>query len=61
MKRITRPGGHRRRAWRLKKKHNKWFSCIIQKILMDTLSEMPQGLFENVWSNWNYDFCRLYK
>ena len=61
MKRITRPGGHRCRAWRLKKKYNKWFSHILQVLIKDTLADLPQGLFENAFSNLDYDFCRFYK
>lgn len=61
MNRTTRPGGHRCRAWRLKKKYEKWFFRVIQNILTDILSEIPQGLFENTWSAWNYNFCRIYK
>ena len=31
----------------------------VQDLLQTTLQDLPVGYFENIWSNKNYDFCRL--
>lgn len=33
----------------------------IEDLISDTLIDLPAKLFENMWSNQDYDFCRLYK
>lgn len=36
-------------------------SWELQDLVEDTLANLPQGLFENAFSNLDYDFCRFYK
>lgn len=54
-------GGHKRRAWRLKKKYNKWFFKIISEITLTTIQELPKAFFEGVFDCADYEFVRLYK
>ena len=58
---MTPVGGKKRRAWRLKKKYNKWFNAIISELVGITLQDIPQGVFEIAWSQQVYGFIRLYK
>ena len=36
-------------------------SWEIEDLISDTLKDLPQNHFENVWCFQNYDFCRIYK
>jgi hypothetical protein len=54
-------GGRRRRSWRLKKKHSKWFFKVMLDITNATLQDLPQNLFGMVHSLHDYEFIRLYK
>ena len=59
---MSRPvGGHRRRAWRLKKKYDKWFHRSMLEVAGDALRAMPRNLITDLWKNINYDICRIYK
>ena len=40
-------GGRKRRAWRLKKKHDKWFSEVLQRVISATIEELPKGNWLN--------------
>ena len=60
-RRTTRPGGRRRKAWRLKKKHAKWFCHVTQELIMETLSTLPKQYLETAWNALTYDICRFYK
>ena len=57
----NRVGGHKRKAWRLKKKYNKWFAELIVKLVDITLDDLPKEFFEVAFSQQDYDFMRLYK
>lgn len=46
---MTRVGGRKRRAWRLKKKYDKWFMWSIEDLLVCTLKELPQGMLEQAF------------
>ena len=55
MNRLTlHPGSRRRKAWRLKKKYEKWFSIQLRELIRDTLKELPQNLLENAFSGIDY-------
>lgn len=47
---MSRVGGKKRRAWRLKKKYHKWFDQALLEVITDTLAEMPQGCWENAFT-----------
>ena len=36
-------------------------SWELTDLIVATLIDLPRGLFENAFSNQNYDFCRFYK
>lgn len=36
-------------------------SWELQDLIVATLLDIPKGYFENTWSSWNYDLCRIYK
>jgi hypothetical protein len=40
--RHTHVGGKKRRAWRLKKKYDKWFADISEKLILKTLDRIPK-------------------
>lgn len=59
---MSRPiGGHKRRAWRLKKKNRKWFTVQMLKVAGDALRDMPRNIISDLWKDVNYDICRIYK
>ena len=59
---MSRPvGGYKKRAWRLKKKHKKWFAKMTEMLITITLADLPPGHFEGVWASCGYDACRIYK
>lgn len=57
----NRVGGHKRKAWRLKKKYNKWFAKLLGVFITNTLDELPKEFFRDVFSQQDYDFMRFYK
>ncbi len=58
---MSRVGGHKRKAWRLKKKYRKWFHKALQELILDTLDDVPASYFEEMFSGQDYDFSRVFK
>jgi hypothetical protein len=57
----NRVGGHKRRAWRLKKKYNKWFTKAMLDVANGALEEMPVDVLAGLFDTQDYSILRLYK
>jgi len=36
-------------------------SWELEDLISDTLKDLPKNFFEDMWSGYDYDFCRIYR